>query len=88
MTYQEICQAIFERLQILLEMEYPLFLLDEYISASRKKGSDLWDSELEELWLNMIADCFDDDSLRSLTKTRTEIYYTYEQFGLDVSKVA
>lgn len=80
-TYKQVCSMITSRLIKQLEISEPYFLRDDFIRESRRKGSNLWESELEVMWLNMIADCFDDNVLRALSETRNQMYAAYEQYG-------
>ena len=80
-SYEEICLMITCRLQQLLTTDEPYELRDEFIRASKRKGSDLYDSELEEMWLLKMAEIFEDSTLGSLIETRTEMYWVQHNSG-------
>jgi len=79
-TYDQICSMITARLQQQLSRSNPYYLRDIYIRASRKRGSNLYDSELEEKWLMMVAEDFNDKVLRALIITRTKMYESHAQY--------
>lgn len=75
--YDQICKLITVRLQSKLGELDPLSLRDLYISRSKKMGSDLADSQLEELWLLCMAKVLKDEYLKELIETRTQMYWAY-----------
>ncbi len=76
LTYDQVSSMISRSLQEHLDREDPYFLRDIYISVSRTRGSDLFDSELEFLWLHEMAFIFDDENLSKLINIQNKMAWT------------
>ncbi len=70
---KEIDDLIFERLQYLFEIEDPLQFRDIFIFASKKKNCTLTESQLEDIWFEMVIEEFRDDKLANLMEERNTI---------------
>ncbi len=76
LTYTQVDSMIRHLLQVHLDRDDPYFLRDVYISVSRSRGSNLYDSELEFLWLHEMAFIFDDESLYRLINMQNQMAWS------------